>query len=116
MLVTNSMEGILADGRVMELMRDIEAVDRTLGEKVKQFFRDICDLLKRTIQAYNNVKPDSAEGRMVQGMQEIYDHLQQLFTEGLYEGGDNYRKTKKLSCRYGLFLPKGGAQKWQKSF
>ena len=95
MVVTDSMEGILADGRVMELMRDIEAEDQTLGDRVKQFFRDICDLLKRTIQAYSNVKPDSAEGRMVQGIQEIYDQLQQLFAEGLYEGGDNYRKAEK---------------------
>lgn len=95
MVVTDSMESILGDGRVMELMQDIEAVDQTLGEKVKQFFRDICDLLKRTIRAYSNVKPDSAEGRMVQGMQEIYDQLQQLFAEGLYEGGDNYRKAEK---------------------
>ncbi len=31
---------------------------------------------------------------------------------------EKYRtdKTKKLSCRSGLFLPKGGAQRWQKSF
>ena len=40
-MVTDSMESILADGRVMELMRDSEAVDQTLGEKVKQFFRDL---------------------------------------------------------------------------
>ena len=94
-VIADSMESILADGRVMELMRDIEAEDQTLGDRVKQFFRDICDLLKRTIQAYSNVKPDSAEGRMVQGIQEIYDQLQQLFAEGLYEGGDNYRKAEK---------------------
>ena len=99
--IADSMESILADGKVMELMRDIEAVDQTLGEKVKQFFRDICDLLKRTIQAYSNVKPDSAEGRMVQGMQEIYDQLQQLFAEGLYEGGDNYRKAEKNTTAEG---------------
>lgn len=100
-VIADSMESILADGKVMELMRDIEAADKTLGGKIKNFFRDICDLLKRTIQAYSHVKPDSEEGRMVQGMQDIYDQLQQVFAEGVYEGGDNYRKAEKNTTAEG---------------
>jgi len=41
-VMADSMESILADGRVMELMQSLEAADKSLGGQVKRFFRSIC--------------------------------------------------------------------------
>lgn len=87
-VIADSMESILADGRVMELMGDLEKADRSLADKVKKFFRDIAKLLKDTIDAYRGVKPDSAEGRLVMQMKDIYGQLQEVFAKGVYEGGE----------------------------
>ncbi len=87
-VIADSMESILADGRVMELMSDIEAADKGLLATVKKFFRNITKLIKQTVDAYKGVKPDSAEGRMVQQMEDIYGQLQEVFAKGVYEGGE----------------------------
>ena len=91
-VVADSMEEILADGRVMELMQKLEAEDHSLAGKVKKFFQDIVQLLKDTIKAYSYFAPDSREGNMVREMRDIYAQLQEVFAEGIYEGGKNHSK------------------------
>ncbi len=87
-VIADSMESILTDGRVMELMGDLEDTDKSLADKVKKFFRDIAKLLEDTIDAYKGLKPDSAEGRLVIQMKDIYGQLQEVFAKGVYEGSE----------------------------
>lgn len=91
-VVADSMEEILADGRVMELMQMLEAEDHSFAGKVKKFFQDIMQLLKETIRVYSSFAPDSREGNMVREMRDIYAQLQEIFAEGIYEGGKNHGK------------------------
>ena len=40
---------------------------------------------------YADLKPESAEGQLVQEMKEQFEQLQQLFAEALADAGENYR-------------------------
>lgn len=108
-MIADSMEGILADGKVMELLGDIEKTDKTLGDKIREFFQDIVQLLKDTINAYRGVEPDSIEGRLVSQMNDLVTELQQVFAEGIYEAGDNYLRvdgtiSSSVGKRYSLLV------------
>lgn len=100
-VIADSMETILADGKVMELMQDIEKADKSLGQKIKEFFQDIVQLLKDTINAYRGVEPDTVEGTLVSQMDDLIAELQQVFAEGVYEAGDNYRKVERNNTQEG---------------
>ena len=102
-VIASSMEGVLSNGRVMELLDEIETKDKTLYEKVRSFIEDVAALIHETIQAYRDLKPDSPEGRIVQRMQGIHEQLQKVFAEGLHEGGENYRQGGKENT-----TPEGG--------
>ena len=104
-VIASSMEGVLNDGRVLELLDDIEAKDKSLYEKVRSFIEDVAALVYETMQAYRDLKPDSPEGRIVQRMQGIHEQLRQVFAEGLHEGGENYRQGGKENT-----TPEGGAR------
>ena len=86
------MESVLNDGRVIDLLDELETKDKGLVEQIRSFLEDVAQLLHEIIQAYKGKKPNSPEGRIVQRMTGIYEQLQQVFAEGLHEGGENYRE------------------------
>ena len=90
-VIASSMESVLNDGNVMDLLDQLETADKSLWEKFCSFLEEIADLIHRTVQAFRNVHPESDEGRIVERMTEIHAQLQQAFAEGLHEGGENYR-------------------------
>lgn len=90
-VIASSMESVLNDGNVMDLLDQLETADKTLWEKFCSILEEIADLIRRTVQAFRNVHPESDEGRIVERMTEIHAQLQQAFAEGLHEGGENYR-------------------------
>ena len=60
-----------------------------------QPFPDIAQLIKDTINTYKGVRPESPEGNMILRMKDIYQKLQPVFAEGLYESEENFRTAKK---------------------
>ena len=90
-VIASSLESVLNDGNVMDLLDIIETKDKSLWEKFRSFLEEIADLIHRTIQAFRGVHPESPEGRIVERMTEIHAQLQQAFAEGLHEAGENYR-------------------------
>lgn len=96
-VIASSMEGVLNDGRVMDLLDDVETKDMSLADRIRSFLEDTAELIRDTIQAYRDVKPESPEGKIVQRMQGIHDQLQEVFTAGLHEGGENYRQGGKIN-------------------
>lgn len=90
-VIASSMESVLNDGNVMDLLDQLETADKSLWEKFCSFLEEIADLIHRTVQAFRNVHPESDEGRIVERMTEIHAQLQRAFAEGLHEGGENYR-------------------------
>lgn len=90
-VVADSMETILTSGRVMEMMTEIKQQDKTLWEKICDWFKDFVDYLKRVTAAYKYVDPDSYEGKTVAEIESVIRELEQVFAEGLVDAGDNYQ-------------------------
>ena len=96
-VIASSMEGIIDDGRVMDLLDAAENKDKGLAQQIKSFLQDIAQLIRDTIQAYRDVDPESPEGNMVRRMDGIREQLQEAFAEALHEGGENYREGGKIN-------------------
>lgn len=91
--VADSMETMLADGRVAEKLRALKEKDKTLWQKVKDFFKDFTANLKKLVEQYKDAAPDSEEGRFVASLnRDVIEKLEDLFTEGVAEASENSGK------------------------
>lgn len=91
--IADSMEAMLSDGNVLEKLQDLEKKDRSLFDKIKEFFEN---LVKKIRDVYKDLTPDSAEGKIVQQMKDQIDQIQQLFAEALSDAGENFRAAIEL--------------------
>ncbi len=89
-VIADSMESMLADGKVIEKLSRLKAQDKSLFDKIKGY---ITDLVTKIRGVYKGLTPDSREGRFVAEMLDTAEQLQNLFTEGLMEAGENYQAT-----------------------
>lgn len=99
------MESVLSDGRVIDLLDEQETKDKGLVEQIRSFLEDTARLIHEVIQVFKGKKPTNPEGRIVQRMTNIYEQLQQVFAEGLHEGGENFREGGKENT-----APEGGVK------
>lgn len=90
-VVADSMEAILADGYVVQLMADMRAQDKTLWEKVRDWFKDLAQKLQAAVDAFRGVEPDSVEGKLVSEMQDMIVILESFYTDALLDAGENYQ-------------------------
>lgn len=89
-VVADSMEMMLSDGQVMEKLAKLKQTDESLWQKIKDF---ISDLVAKVRAVYEGLSPDSVEGRYVAEMVDSIEKLQELFTEGLVDAGENYQSS-----------------------
>ena len=101
-VIAAALEGIMADGRVMELIRDAEAKDKSLGGKIKQFFQDIAQMIRDTIDSYKDATPGSAEGRLIRKLEDVYAQLQEIYAEAVYDAGKNFQKAENTTGEGGV--------------
>ncbi len=87
-MVADSMETMLADGKVMEMLAVLKTKDKSLVQKIKDWFREFAAKIKR---AYETAAPDTREGQLVAEMVDEIDRIQELFAEGLAEASKNYK-------------------------
>ena len=91
--VADSMETMLADGRVAEKLRALKEKDKTLWQKVKDFFKDFAANLKKLVEQYKDAAPDSEEGKFVASLnRDVIEKLENLFTEGVVGASENSGK------------------------
>lgn len=101
-VVADSMEAMLADGNVLDKLSKLKAQDKTIFDKMKEFFDNLAAKIR---SIYKGMTPDSAEGRAVMEMKDAIEELQQLFTEGLVEASKNFQgsyaseKAEKLAAQ-----------------
>jgi hypothetical protein len=95
-VVADSMEAILTDGNVVEFMAAVKKQDQSLWEKIRQWFKDLAGDLRKLVDAYKGVKPDSKEGRMVSQMQDVILELEKAYAEGLAEAGENFLASENM--------------------
>ncbi len=88
--VADSCEMMLVDiinNKNQENLQKLIAKDKTLFEKIKEFF---VDLLERIKAAYEGVNPQTLEGSYIREMRDVADKLQTMWTEALLDAVDTY--------------------------
>ena len=79
-VVADSMEAMLTDTNAAEKIAALKKTDKALWEKLKDL---VGKLLESVRGLYQNMTPNSEEGRKVQQMADALDKLSDLFVEGL---------------------------------
>ena len=92
------METMLADGSFAERVQKLKQTDRTLWEKIRDWFVSMAEGIRK---AYEKLKPDSREGQMVAEMVEAAERLKDLFAEGLVDAADNLNGAEKNTAGEG---------------
>lgn len=90
-VVADSMETMLTQGDIGDFMAQLSQKDKTLRDKIREWFRNLADSLKAVADEYRGAKPESPEGRLVAQMDDFVKVLQQAYAEALVEAGENYR-------------------------
>ena len=90
-VVADSMETMLADGKVMEKLTKLKARDQGLWQKIKDF---ISELAAKIRSVYEGLSPDSVEGRYVAEMKDSIERLQEMFAEALVDASENYQSAE----------------------
>ena len=89
--VADSSEMMLVDilnNKNEENLGKLLAKDKSLFEKIKEFF---ADLFKRIKAAYEGVNPQSLEGSYIREMRDVADRLQTMWTEALLDATDTHK-------------------------
>ena len=89
--VADSMETMLTSGNVVRDLAEIKRRDEGLWNKIKEFFSDLVEHLKKAVSTYSEFAPDTVEGQMVAEMTDAIEQLEKLFTEGLVDASENFR-------------------------
>ena len=88
-VVADSMEGILADGNVMQMVAEIRKQDMSLADKIVEWFKNLGKELKKIVAAYAGYSPDSHEGQMVAEMQDVIGQIEKLYAEALVDAAES---------------------------
>lgn len=92
-VVADAMESILKSGHVMEMVADIKQQDRGMWQKICDWFKDLVNYMKRVVDAYRGVDPDSVEGKAVASMKGIIKEIEAVYAEGLVDASENYQSS-----------------------
>ena len=97
------METMLIQGDAASFMAEIRQQDKTLWEKVRDWFKNLAEKLRGVVDAYQGYTPDSPEGRIVAQMEDFIGVLQEAYSEALMDASENYRANegKKNTTREG---------------
>ena len=100
-MVADSMEAMLTDGNVVQTMTYLKQQDRTLWQKICDWFKNLADDLKELVDAYKGYKPDSPEGRMVADMQDTIVILESIYADALADASENFQRAEKNTTQRG---------------
>ena len=100
-MVADSMETMLTDGNVVQMMAELKQQDKSLWQKICDWFKDLVADLQALVDAYKGVKPDSTEGRMVAQMQDVIVILESLYADALVEASENFQSAEKNTTEDG---------------
>ena len=90
--VADGMETILKDGKVVEFMADVKKTDHAAWEKIKEWFKNLAELLKNVISAYSAHSAQTLEGARVAAFAEdLLRQIEQIYAEGAVAAGENYQ-------------------------
>ena len=91
-VVADSMESILTSGKVLEFMAEVKQQDKSLWQKIKEWFKDLAEDIRKMVKAYEWYKPDSPEGRAIASMEGILPILEGFYEDALLDAAENYKE------------------------
>ena len=86
-VVADAMSTMLTDGNLHEKLAKLKTKDRSLFNKIKQFFNN---MIAKFQAAYKDLTPEQQAARDVRAMKDGFDRIQQAFAEALVEASENY--------------------------
>ena len=89
--MADSMETMLTQGDAASFMAELKQRDKTLWEKIRDWFKNLAEKLRGVVDAYQGYAPDSPEGRLVAQMEDFIGVLQEAYSEALMDASENYR-------------------------
>ncbi len=90
--VADSMEKMLTDQNAVEKLAMLRIKDKSVFDKLREGIQKLVDRIK---QEYAKITPDSAEGRTVATMTDVFNDIQDLFLEALDDASNNFQKAEK---------------------
>jgi len=90
--VADSMEKMLTDQNAVEKLAMLRTKDKSVFDKLREGIQKLVDRIK---QEYAKLTPDSAEGRTVATMTDVFSDIQDLFLEALDDASNNFQKAEK---------------------
>ena len=87
--VADSMEKMLTDQNAVEKLAMLRTKDKSVFDKLREGIQKLVDRIK---QEYAKLTPDSAEGRTVATMTDVFSDIQDLFLEALDDASNNFQK------------------------
>ena len=93
-VVADSMEAVLVKGDMAKVIAELKQTDKTLRQKIQEWFKDLAQKLQAVVDSYKGVSPESPEGRLVAQMDDFIGVLQQAYAEALVDAGDSYRASE----------------------
>lgn len=82
-MIADSMETILADGKALERLGQIQQKEPSLGQTIRQWAKDTAEKIRAVVNAYKGEKADSLEGRITAQLEQVLPELEELYAEGL---------------------------------
>ncbi|MBQ7873765.1 MAG: hypothetical protein IJ306_01190 [Oscillospiraceae bacterium] len=88
-IIAETMSGLLRDGKALsEFSEQIYKEDRTLWEKIKDWFKGI---IAKITEAYKDFAPESEEAKMLMEQKELFEEAQKVFAEAVATAAENYK-------------------------
>lgn len=87
--VADSMEKMLTDQNAVEKLAMLRTKDKSVFDKLREAIQKLVNRIK---QEYAKLTPDSAEGRIVAAMTDVFSDIQDLFLEALDDASNNFQK------------------------
>ena len=93
-VVADSMEAVLVKGNMAKVLAELKQTDKTLAQKIREWFKDLVQKLQAVVNSYKGVSPESPEGLLVAQMDDFIEVLQQAYAEALVDAGESYRASE----------------------
>ena len=107
-MIADSMETILADGKALERLGQIQQKEPSLGQTIRQWAKDTAEKIRAVVNAYKGEKADSLEGRITAQLEEVLPELEELYAEGLADASGTGRAETREGAKEAA--PEGGVK------
>jgi hypothetical protein len=107
-MIADSMETILADGKALERLGQIQQKEPSLGQAIRQWAKDTAEKIRAVVNAYKGEKADSLEGRITAQLEQVLPELEELYAEGLADASGTGRAEIREGAKKAA--PEGGVK------